>query len=176
MPTLRMHGWNLFPGFLKGAMKQWKHQAVKLFKKYVSAYGKPDAIHAQSAIWAGIAAQAIAAEHGIPYLITEHRDNFLHETLLPGNVWLNEAVVAIFDYADQVIAVSHSLQKGVAKYMRYPKKRGACRSQFHRYGFLCSYRVEKVRSESLYLLGDCAFIQKQKYRYSLGCFSCSIKG
>lgn len=125
IPTFRMHGWNIFPGFLKGTMYYWRRRAVALFKKYVKRHGKPDLIHAQSALWAGVAAKSIADTYGIPYVLTEHRDNFLHQTLLPGlkkNSWLEKLMHEVLDNAHQVIAVSHALKKGLSRYMTHPRK------------------------------------------------------
>ena len=53
MPTGRLHGWNLFPGYLKGTMQQWSASAHHLYNDYVRKQGKPDLIHAHSALWQG---------------------------------------------------------------------------------------------------------------------------
>jgi glycosyltransferase involved in cell wall biosynthesis len=124
IPTLRMHGWNISPGFLKGTMLYWKKQAIRLFKNYIDIHGKPNLIHAQSALWGGVAAKAISEAYHIPYVLTEHRDNFLQETLFPNKkncAWLLALMETVFDNAEQVVAVSHSLKKGIAKYMQRPK-------------------------------------------------------
>lgn len=124
VPTFRMHGWNIFPGYLKGTMKYWTNRALSLFKKYVKSQGMPDLIHAQSALWAGAAAKSIADRYDIPYVLTEHRDNFLHQTLLPGlqkDSWLEKLMHEVLDNANQVIAVSHALKKGLSRYMIHPR-------------------------------------------------------
>ncbi len=119
LPTLRMHGWNLCPGFLRGTMKLWIHSALKLYQSYSSHYGIPDGIHAQSSLWGGVAAHAIFKKHKIPYILTEHRDNFLHEGLISESTpaWLSTILAAVFKEAASITAVSHALEQGIKKYM-----------------------------------------------------------
>ena len=50
LPTMRLHGWNLFPKCMKGQMLAWSFFAGKLVDRYVSQHGKPDLIHCQSAV------------------------------------------------------------------------------------------------------------------------------
>jgi glycosyltransferase involved in cell wall biosynthesis len=57
-------------------IRRWADQTEKLFRRYQRSFGTPDIILAHSAIWAGYAASKIAARHGIPYVITEHRSRF----------------------------------------------------------------------------------------------------
>lgn len=125
IPTFRMHGWNIFPGFIKGTMKLWVATAERLFEKYLASHGKPDLIHAQSALWAGAAALKLSQKYDIPFIVTEHRDNFLRDQLLPGHAptgWLDETMRNVFSCSDQAIAVSHSLKNGITRYLIDPKK------------------------------------------------------
>jgi glycosyltransferase involved in cell wall biosynthesis len=120
LPTCRMHGWNPAPGYLKGTMNYWSHVASLLFKKYTQRYGRPHLVHAQSALWAGIAAHSLYNKYRIPYVITEHRDNFLHEDLFPGQPkkdWLHKILKEVFNKAKNVAVVSKALKQGLAKYM-----------------------------------------------------------
>jgi glycosyltransferase involved in cell wall biosynthesis len=120
LSTYRSHGWNLFPGFLKGTMKLWVSQAQRLFKSYVKKEGLPTIIHAQSAIWAGVAAAEISRQSGIPYIIQEHRDLFLHPTLfknIPERHWSENLIERVLENASEVIAVSQALKKGLEKYL-----------------------------------------------------------
>lgn len=124
LPTFRLHGWNLSPGYVKGTMKLWTAAALRLFKKYVSEYGYPRLIHAQSSLWAGTAAREISHKYDLPYFITEHRDNFLREEILPGigpQSSLGIKIGEAFNSSDQIIAVSRSLKTGVARYSSRPK-------------------------------------------------------
>ena len=110
VPTARLHGWNLFPKYLKGTMQQWTASARHLYDLYVQKQGKPDLIHAHSTLWAGIAACKIAAEEQIPFILTEHRDQFLH----PGQFsqpWLVEQIKTTLVSSKKNLAVSTQLQK-----------------------------------------------------------------
>ena len=121
LPIMRKHGWNLSPGFLRGTMKLWVRSSITLYKKYVAEYGKPDIIYAQSALWAGVAAQAISEKFNLPYVVVEHRDNFLHEHLFDNGIhqkWLTKVLNVAFAKAKQVVAVSTALKKGMARYIQ----------------------------------------------------------
>jgi glycosyltransferase involved in cell wall biosynthesis len=118
-PTYRVHGWNLYPGFLKGTMKLWVHHAWSLFKRYVQKWGRPDLIHAQSAIWGGVAAAEISRLTGIPFLIQEHCDIFLQPYLFEKRSqqrWARHLVQSTFAQASALIAVSRALEKGMQNY------------------------------------------------------------
>ncbi len=120
IPTYRMHGWNVFPKYIKGTMRQWAHVSLNLFERYVREEGMPDLIHAQSALWGGVAAKAIADKYKVPYVLTEHRDNFLHDNILPNHSadsWLDQLMRDVFGQAAQVVAVSQALKKGLARYL-----------------------------------------------------------
>lgn len=119
IPTVRMHGWNLFPKFLEGTQWQWKQAAFRLFENYIAQYGKPDLLHAQSALWGGVAANFLSKHFSIPYIISEHRDNFLYETLNLGSkqTWINPLLKTAFSTAANVTTVSNFLKKGVLRYV-----------------------------------------------------------
>lgn len=119
IPTVRMHGWNLFPKLLRGTQWQWRQAASTLYKQYVQKFGKPTVIHAQSALWGGIAAHALAQEFSIPYILSEHRDNFLYEGLNLGshNPWLDTLLTKAFRGATAVTTVSQFLKQGIVKYV-----------------------------------------------------------
>lgn len=46
--------------------------AYKVYKDYVSNHGKPDIIHAHSAVSGGVLANYISKKENIPYVLTEH--------------------------------------------------------------------------------------------------------
>ena len=46
--------------------------AYKSYKSYVKKYGKPDVIHAHSAVYGGIVANYISKKENIPYFLTKH--------------------------------------------------------------------------------------------------------
>lgn len=49
---------------------------LHLFVRYLKEQGRPDIIHAHNCLYAGLAALAIKAKYGIPYLVTEHSSAF----------------------------------------------------------------------------------------------------
>src|SRR6188768_3953088 len=65
IPTVRMHGWNLFPKCLRGTQWQWKKAVYRLYEQYVKDFGTPQLIHAQSALWGGVAANYLSERFSI---------------------------------------------------------------------------------------------------------------
>lgn len=53
-------------------LPRWVAVGMALFARYCAKFGKPDVIHAQCLLRAGVLARRIAHEHGIPYVVTEH--------------------------------------------------------------------------------------------------------
>jgi len=121
IPTLRFHGWNLFPKISLLKRKGWVYAAKRLFSRYIAKYGKPDLIHAHSVYWGGCAAYAIAKETSIPYLITEHRSRYI----LPIRS-LDPHIRLAFHNAKKVIAVSSSLKKRMAQTFQLQEDRILC--------------------------------------------------
>lgn len=116
LPTCRLHGWNLSPACLRGTMHVWCYAASRLFNHYVQQQGSPDLIHAHSSIWAGIAAARISEKTQIPFLLTEHRDQFLHATQL-SKKWLRQKIGKTFAASSKNLAVSSSLQKSLLSFL-----------------------------------------------------------
>lgn len=123
IPTYRLHGWNIFPRMEKTQMSAWVHSACALADRYVRERGVPDILHAHSAIWGGAAARAISKKFNIPYIITEHRSNFLQKKIVTKPIeecWSTPLIQDTLDNASQTIAVSMALKKAMAPYMRTP--------------------------------------------------------
>ncbi|ASK26850.1 glycosyl transferase [Neisseria chenwenguii] len=55
---------------------RWVKAGKKLFDRYVAEQGRPDVIHVHCVSHAGILAQQIFEETGIPYVITEHSSTY----------------------------------------------------------------------------------------------------
>jgi teichuronic acid biosynthesis glycosyltransferase TuaC len=53
-------------------LPQWIAAGLRLFDEYCARFGKPDVMHAHCLLRAGVLAERIAREHGIPYVVTEH--------------------------------------------------------------------------------------------------------
>lgn len=119
LPTCRLHGWNLFPKLMKQQMEAWCRFAEKLAQRYMAAFGRPDLIHAQSSVWAGIAAKRISEKMGIPYCVTEHASVFMKQAVLGTHwtkCWSTPYIREAFDHAKTVVAVSSALKKALAPY------------------------------------------------------------
>lgn len=119
LQTCRLHGWNLFPKWMKKQMEAWSFFAEKLMKSYIKAFGKPDLIQAQSSVWAGIAAKKISEKYAIPYCVTEHASVFMKQKVLGtdwSQCWSTPYIQKAFDHAAAVVAVSAQLKKALEPY------------------------------------------------------------
>ena len=106
--TIRRMGWNVRPLWL--SRKLWIRSAVRLAQEYVRRYGPPDVIHAQSAVWAAAAAAKIADALDKPFVVTEHRSNFMDRSWRPVGCRQTRAALRA---AQGVAAVSSSLSRAV---------------------------------------------------------------
>lgn len=109
--TVRCAGWNVpntkLRMHLHVVLYRW------LLKKYIEAYGRPDLIHAHSALWAGHAARVVSEEMDIPLVITEHSTGFARDLYAP---WEKQIICRVFHRAASVIAVSEALAKELKPY------------------------------------------------------------
>lgn len=123
IPTYRLHGWNLFPLLEKAQMHLWIKCAEYLMERYIAIEGMPDVLHAHSTLWGGIAAQKIAEKYRLPYIITEHRDTFLHDKLLTRpheTCWSKPVLQQALDNASQILVVSNPLKKAIIPFTKSP--------------------------------------------------------
>jgi len=92
--------------------RRWVARTRWLYRRYVTAHGQPDIIHAHSAVWAGVAAEAISRENGVPYVLTEHSSGFARGLYA---AWYRPLQRA-FRNARAVVAVSQALREQLAPY------------------------------------------------------------
>lgn len=102
VPTFRAEAYK-FPYFHKLNLIRWHRYTSILYDKYVEHYGVPDIIHAHSAIGGGSAAAMIKAQHGVPYVLTEHSSMFEKKLIQP---WQKPYIDSAFTQASRVNAVS----------------------------------------------------------------------
>jgi len=57
------------------------YDSKRMFNRYLAKNGKPDIIHAQSAIHGGFIASRITDKYQIPLVITEHRSNYFNKKI-----------------------------------------------------------------------------------------------
>lgn len=85
----------------------------KLYKEMVLKDGKPDIIHAHSALWGGWAAAKIAKEEKIPFVVTEHSSKLVRDLLKP---YEKKELANTLNHSDRIISVGPSLKKEMQKY------------------------------------------------------------
>lgn len=86
IPTFRHQGVNWFPKVTSLSYSYYNKAGYSLYDQYTDKYGKPDVIHVQSMLNAGILAQYINAKHNIPYIISEHSSLFGRKLLSRGQL------------------------------------------------------------------------------------------
>ena len=95
----KLHAWN---------GRRWVTSAERMFARYAAEQGLPDVLHAQGAIWAGVAASRISRSAGVPFVLTEHSTGYARG-LFEG--WYRPFLVEAFGSAHTVVAVSESLRR-----------------------------------------------------------------
>lgn len=105
LPTLRMGWWGVLPSILPLLRKE---PILAAFDSYVQQYGKPDVLHAHSALYGGWAAAHIRAERGVPAVMTEHSSTLVRGLTFPDQIG---RVQFALRGIDQALAVSPALVK-----------------------------------------------------------------
>lgn len=100
LPTIRMGWWGWLPSFLPPLRKS---PILKAFDAYTTQYGKPDVIHAHSALYGGWAAAHIRAARGVPTVLTEHLSTLVRGLTFPDQIG---RVRFVLNNMDRVLAVS----------------------------------------------------------------------
>jgi glycosyltransferase involved in cell wall biosynthesis len=72
MPVLRSLGVNPFPLLHGAACRWWVRHGLKLYRRYVEDFGRPDVVHAHAALYGGALARQLWLREGVPYMLTEH--------------------------------------------------------------------------------------------------------
>lgn len=78
--------WRYNPALLLGPRayaQRVRRQTLDMYASYVRAWGTPDVVHVHSLLWAGGAAAALADEHGVPFVVSEHSSRFASGTATP---------------------------------------------------------------------------------------------
>ncbi|MDF1575097.1 MAG: glycosyltransferase [Bacteroidales bacterium] len=104
------------PGNERYNIAGWARQTVRIYRKYVEQFGKPDLILAHSVTWAGFAAYLLNREQGVPYLVVEHRSFFVWSTE-EARQMVKAFYVPLFERAyghcNKLVLVSGSLRAGI---------------------------------------------------------------
>jgi teichuronic acid biosynthesis glycosyltransferase TuaC len=94
-PVVRINGLYVRRPSPKTDHLSWVRAGKVGFAEFVRTYGKPDLIHVHNCNPAGLLAQEIQKQTGIPYMITEH-SSYYHRQLIPQQLMprLREAFVS----------------------------------------------------------------------------------
>jgi glycosyltransferase involved in cell wall biosynthesis len=86
--------------------------SVRAIKRYIKEFGIPDLIHAHGSQWAGVTAFAAKKRWNIPYVITEHMNNYVM-----GNVskQLMPLMRRVFANADMRLPISRTAGERIEK-------------------------------------------------------------
>ncbi|EGN74611.1 glycosyltransferase [Idiomarina sp. A28L] len=106
MPTYRHPLYAFLPRLPYGNYILFKWLAKRLIKRYIAEQGKPDIIHAHSAIYAGAVAAELSHELKIPFIVTEHSSGFARKLYAS---WQVKLAKKAFTQAKKCIAVSPEL-------------------------------------------------------------------
>lgn len=102
----------ILPRVPYGNYKIYKNAARTLLKRYIKDQGKPDIIHAHSAIFAGAAAEELSKEFSIPFVLTEHSTGFARKIY---SSWQLKLAKKAIQESKSCIAVSPSLADLISK-------------------------------------------------------------
>lgn len=106
--TVLLHGWNPVIPYIRAAT--FVETSLQAFRIYERRYGRPDVIHAQCALWGGVAAMRISRSTGIPYVVTEHSSAYRRKLNGRWEPW----IVRCLGAAARTICVSSSLANDVS--------------------------------------------------------------
>ena len=77
--TYRRDLWAALPRVPYGNYLLWQRAADRLLEKYIKEQGRPDIIHAHSAIFGGAVAARWKSRFNLPVVLTEHANNGLRD-------------------------------------------------------------------------------------------------
>lgn len=105
---VQRNGFNITPRWETGIAAQFLYHGTRLFTDYIGRHGRPDVIHAYSALYGGLLARRISQSTGIPYVVTEHATGYFKNHFNSKQLALARKV---FAGSNANIAVSKNLQQ-----------------------------------------------------------------
>jgi glycosyltransferase involved in cell wall biosynthesis len=106
LPVYRASGARALPTTQLTFGRLWVRLGLRLFERYAAEHGKPDVVHAHSALPAGLCAMEIERRHGVPFVLTEHSTAYARGALRP---WQLRRAGQAFAAASQRVVVSPAL-------------------------------------------------------------------
>lgn len=116
--TYRLNIYGALPRIPYGNYYLFKKAARFLFNRYTAEYGKPDILHAHSAVFGGAAGAELSREFDIPLVLTEHSSGFARGVYANWQLKLAENAIRV---ANVCIAVSPSLVDFLSKQFSFSK-------------------------------------------------------
>jgi glycosyltransferase involved in cell wall biosynthesis len=110
LPTYRLPWWG-WHGVV--SLKARVELVNRAFERYCREQGKPDLIHAHSALYGGFLAARIGQQHELPVVLTEHASYIMKRRLLPGQP---AAVRYALQQSDRCFAVGPALAESLRSY------------------------------------------------------------
>ncbi|MGH8397661.1 MAG: glycosyltransferase [Gammaproteobacteria bacterium] len=107
IPHLFWNGWNT-PKLHWISGKLWRRKCHRLYDIYIEKYGRPDIIHAQSVLWAGVAASEISRKYGVPFVVTEHSSAYARGLIKD---WQIPFIKQTFGAVERINCVSAELDR-----------------------------------------------------------------
>jgi len=111
-----------FPGIVGKILNNWRYNYSykRAISRYMKMVGKPQLVHVQVPMKAGLMALWLKEKYKIPYLVTEHYG--IYNKLAPDNftkrnLWYKVVTKKIFEQAFMLLPVSDSLGKAINKYV-----------------------------------------------------------
>ena len=114
IPIYVIKSYSVIPRFRQIIYYKLFLKTEKVFKRYVSEYGKPDIIHAHSALMGGYMAYLLSKRYKIPYVITKHSTPFLFNKDKQNSYDIS-ALKKVCNNADKICFVSHFAQEEYTK-------------------------------------------------------------
>ncbi|MBL7765412.1 MAG: glycosyltransferase [Chitinophagaceae bacterium] len=93
---------------------------IRFLKLYIQTYGKPDLIHVQVPIKAGVMALLFKWMYNIPYVVTEHYgiyNPYLNDHYKTRSVFFRWMTRMVVRNADKLLTVSHSLGEDMNRWV-----------------------------------------------------------
>lgn len=120
LPTFYIPVQAILPNIRRTGYRSFIRSVEKEFKNYITRYGTPDIIHGHSVFYGGIAGFAIAQNHHLPFVITEHLTSFIMGTITHKTDL--QLARKIFCESQASLIVSHSFKKDLSRILQLDDK------------------------------------------------------
>ncbi len=102
---------NLFPKCEQLAFRSYKSLTLRLVKKGIEKFGKPDGVFIHSSLWAGAALSSWLNQEKIPFAVSEHLMGFMRKNGL--STFQKKMITRTYQRAQAVVATSSTLKTNI---------------------------------------------------------------